>query len=127
MLALSSQDRSFVKTGQRTEERRNRPGAGQPILTASGEVIPVKWIGVQTVSTWFGPAERLLPVRVAAGALGNGLPRRDFYRQRFAEFDALYGDAPEMTELTYPHAMSVRQVPPRLKARLGIPAKRLAA
>jgi len=36
--------------------------------------VPVKWIGRQTVSTRFGPAERLMPVRFAAGSLGDGLP-----------------------------------------------------
>ena len=34
--------------------------------------VPVKWIGRQTVSTLFGPAERLMPVRFAAGSLGGG-------------------------------------------------------
>lgn len=34
--------------------------------------VPVKWIGRQTVSTRFGPAERLMPVRFAAGSLGGG-------------------------------------------------------
>ena len=34
--------------------------------------IPVKWVGRKTVSTRFGPAERLMPVRFAAGSLGGG-------------------------------------------------------
>ena len=34
--------------------------------------VSVKWIGRQTVSTLFGPAERLMPVRFAAGSLGGG-------------------------------------------------------
>ena len=38
---------------------------------------PVKWIGRQTVSTLFGPAERLMPVRFEAGSLGDGLPNAD--------------------------------------------------
>lgn len=50
---------------------------GDEILTGDGRVVPVKWIGRQTVSTRFGPAERLMPVRILAGALGDGLPRRD--------------------------------------------------
>ena len=33
---------------------------------------PVKWIGRQTISTRFGPAERLMPVRFSAGSLGWG-------------------------------------------------------
>lgn len=50
---------------------------GQPILTADGRTVPVKWIGRQSFSTSFGLAERLAPVRVTAGALGRGLPERD--------------------------------------------------
>ena len=34
--------------------------------------VPVKWIGRQTVSTLFGPVDRLMPVRFAAGSLGGG-------------------------------------------------------
>ena len=36
--------------------------------------VSVKWIGWQTVSTLFGTAERLMPVRFAAGSLGGGNP-----------------------------------------------------
>lgn len=39
--------------------------------------MPAKWIGRQTVSTRFDPADRLRPVRMSAGALGNGIPLRD--------------------------------------------------
>ena len=42
--------------------------------------VPVKWIGRQTISTHFGPAERLMPVRFAVGSLGGGqtlLPHSD--------------------------------------------------
>ena len=50
---------------------------GDLIATNEGRAVPVKWIGRQTISTRFGPAERLRPVRVRAGALGDGLPNRD--------------------------------------------------
>ena len=159
---------------------------GDPVMTAEGRLVPVKWIGRQTVSTRFGPAERLSPVRLGAGALGDGLPhepltvtadhgmlidgvichagalvngttithvplaemgetytvyhvetedhevilangapaetfidnvsRRAF--DNFAEFDALYGNVPEMLELPYPRAMSARQVPAGIRKRL---------
>ena len=46
---------------------------GQPILTADGRAVAVKWVGRQTVSTCLGAA----PVRLGAGALGGGLPLRD--------------------------------------------------
>ena len=54
-----------------------RLAIGEPVLTAEGAPVPVKWIGCQTVSTFFGPAERLMPVRISAGALGNDLPHSD--------------------------------------------------
>jgi hypothetical protein len=160
---------------------------GDDVLTSEGRSVPVKWIGRQTVSTRFGPAERLMPVRFAAGSLGEGLPHADLtvtadhgmlvdgvichagalvngttitrvppeemgetytvYHveteeheiilangapaetfidnvsrrvfDNFAEFETLYGDVPEMEELSYPRAMSARQVPARIAARLN--------
>lgn len=160
--------------------------SGELILASCGKTIEIKWIGRQTVSTRFGPAERLMPVRFAAGALGEGVPSADLtvtadhgmlvdgvichagalvngttitrvplaemgetyvvYHieteeheiilangasaetfidnvsrrvfDNFAEFEALYGDVPEMAELPYPRAMSARQVPERIRAKL---------
>lgn len=168
---------------------------GDSVLTAEGRVVPVKWIGRQTVYTRFGPAERMMPVRFTAGSLGDGLPhsdltvtadhgmlvdgvichagalvngttitrvpltemgetytvyhietdaheiilangapaetfidngsRRSF--DNFAEFESLYGDVPEMNELPYPRAMSARQVPARIRARLQGGARKAIA
>ncbi|WP_428928019.1 Hint domain-containing protein [Marinibacterium sp. SX1] len=160
---------------------------GDVIRTAEGRDVAVKWVGRQTVATRFGAAERLLPVRFAAGSLGNGLPLADLtvtadhgmlvdgvichagalvngttiaqvpmaelgadytvYHveteaheiilangataesfidnvsrkvfDNYAEFEALYGDAPEMVELPLPRALSARQVPASIKARLA--------
>ena len=160
---------------------------GCEISTAEGGCVSVKWIGRQTVSTRFGPAERLMPVRFAAGSLGEGLPHTDLtvtadhgmlvdgvichagalvngttitrvplaemgetytvYHvetvahevilangapaetfidnvsrrafDNYAEFEALYGDVPEMQELPFPRAMSARQVPTAIQARLS--------
>jgi len=160
---------------------------GDTVETAAGRPVRVKWIGRQTVSTRFGPAERLMPVRFAAGSLGDGLPHTDLtvtadhgmlvdgvichagalvngtaitrvplsemgesftvYHieteaheiilangapaetfidnvsrrvfDNFAEFEALYGDVPEMEELPYPRAMSARQVPAVIRRKLG--------
>ncbi|WP_420397608.1 Hint domain-containing protein [Nioella sp.] len=160
---------------------------GDEIMSVDGRAVKVKWIGYQTVSTRFGPAERLMPVRFAAGSLGDGLPTADLtvtadhgmfidgvichagalvngttitqvpleemgetytvYHieteeheiilangapaetfidnvsrrafDNFAEFDALYGDVPEMEELPYPRAMSARQVPGAIRRKLG--------
>jgi hypothetical protein len=159
---------------------------GDRVVTLDGREANVKWIGRQTISTRFGPAERLMPVRFAAGSLGDGLPHADLtvtadhgmlvdgvichagalvngttitrvpldemgetytvYHieteeheiilangapaetfidnvsrrtfDNYAEFEALYGDVPEMEELPYPRAMSARQVPERIKAKL---------
>jgi len=160
---------------------------GTLVRTTEGRAVPVKWIGRQTVLPLFGPAERLMPVRFAAGSLGDGLPHTDLtvtadhgmlvdgvichagalvngttitrvplaemgesytvYHieteaheiilangapaetfidnvsrrvfDNYAEFDALYGEVPEMVELDYPRAMSARQVPVRIRALLA--------
>lgn len=49
---------------------------GDAVLTATGDVRPVRWIGRQTVVTVFADDLRSLPVRIAAGGLGDGLPCR---------------------------------------------------
>lgn len=49
---------------------------GQVLCTPTGTT-EVLWLGVQTVSPRFNPADRLRPVEVRAGALGNGLPMRN--------------------------------------------------
>ncbi|MEY8838434.1 Hint domain-containing protein, partial [Cribrihabitans sp. XS_ASV171] len=50
---------------------------GDLILTAGGRAVPVRFVGRQRVLTAFGLAKRSLPVRIRAGALGDGLPKRD--------------------------------------------------
>ncbi len=49
---------------------------GDRVLTTEGETT-VKWVGRRTVHKLFTPAEKFAPVRVTAGALGNGLPHTD--------------------------------------------------
>ncbi len=61
-------------TGERLVEGLR---AGDEVLTAEGMVAKVRWIGRQTFSRHFGDPARTLPVRIRAGALGDGLPRRD--------------------------------------------------
>ncbi|WP_127562709.1 Hint domain-containing protein [Nioella ostreopsis] len=58
--------------------------------------------------------------------LANGAPAETFIDNvsrrafdNYAEFEALYGDVPEMEELPYPRAMSARQVPGRIVAKLA--------
>lgn len=53
-----------------------RLGIGDAILTANGRVVPVRWIGRQTLSKLFA-GDRARPVLIRAGALGDGLPHAD--------------------------------------------------
>jgi len=50
---------------------------GDLVMTADGRAVAVLWLGQQTASTVFGMPETGMPVRIAAGALGGGLPVRD--------------------------------------------------
>lgn len=49
---------------------------GDLVLTADRRSVPVTWIGRQTLVTFFLPEARSL-VRIAAGALGEGMPSRE--------------------------------------------------
>ena len=50
--------------------------AGDMVLTTNGP-LPVRWVGMSHVSTRFADPLRVLPIRITAGALGEGLPMRD--------------------------------------------------
>ena len=51
---------------------------GQSVLTASGKTAPVVWVGRRRIDCHRHPApERVLPVRIRAGAFGPRLPQRD--------------------------------------------------
>ena len=60
------------------ERRVEALGVGDMIVTGSGALRPVRWLGRRSYAGRFlrGRAH-LLPVRIRAGALGGGLPRRD--------------------------------------------------
>ena len=49
---------------------------GDPVLTLDGRAVPVKWLGYQTLYR-FRHGPHMQPVRIRAGALGNGLPHSD--------------------------------------------------
>ncbi len=50
---------------------------GDLVLTADGRALTVSWLGRQTVSTIFGDKQRVLPIRIKAGALDENVPSRD--------------------------------------------------
>jgi hypothetical protein len=50
---------------------------GDLVLTADGRAMRVNWLGRQTVSLVFASKLRALPIRIKAGALGEGAPARD--------------------------------------------------
>jgi hypothetical protein len=50
---------------------------GDLVLTADGDARPVRFVGRQTFATLFADPRRTRPIRIAAGALGDGLPVRD--------------------------------------------------
>ena len=50
---------------------------GSLITAVDGRPLRVMWVGRKTLFTRFAPSDRLRPVRFAAGALGEGLPRYD--------------------------------------------------
>ncbi|MDQ1080816.1 Hint domain-containing protein [Pseudoroseomonas cervicalis] len=50
---------------------------GDAVRTAEGAVRPVRWIGRQRIVPLFADRLRAWPVRIQAGALGEGLPARD--------------------------------------------------
>ncbi len=50
------------------------------VTTLSGETKPIKWIGHRRLDLTKHPRpEEVWPVRVAAGAFGEDLPRRDLW------------------------------------------------
>lgn len=55
-------------------------GEGEVLVTASGERVPLVWLGRRTIDT-AKAANRLqfLPVRVKAGAFAENVPHRDLY------------------------------------------------
>ena len=52
---------------------------GDEVLNSDKKAVKVKWIGRQTINPIFAKLEKSMPVRIAAGALGNDLPTTDLY------------------------------------------------
>lgn len=53
--------------------------SGDVVLTQDGRTVAIEWVGQQTLSRLFTPAEQLNPVCLAVGSLGHGVPHRDLY------------------------------------------------
>lgn len=53
--------------------------SGDLVLTPDGRAIPVRWVGVTTVSTAFVDPARVMPIRIQASALAENVPSRDLY------------------------------------------------
>jgi hypothetical protein len=63
-------------TGERAVETLE---VGDTVLTADGATRTVRWLGRQSVLSRFANPVRNYPIRIAAGALGARLPRRDLF------------------------------------------------
>jgi hypothetical protein len=50
---------------------------GDQVLTIDGHILPVRWIGRNTVSARLADPLRAMPIRISAGALSDGIPQRD--------------------------------------------------
>jgi hypothetical protein len=81
---------------------------GDLLNTADGRTVPVKWVGRQVVSTRFGPAERLMPVQINAGALDKGKPATDL---TITSDHALFLDGVLVHAGAIANGFSIRQLP----------------
>ncbi len=50
---------------------------GDLVLTADGQCVPIRWIGLRSVVSRFVDPQRGYPIRIHAGALANNIPARD--------------------------------------------------
>ena len=52
---------------------------GDKVLTQDGRAVDIKWMGYQAINALFAKKHDSMPIRIAAGALGDDLPKNDLY------------------------------------------------
>jgi hypothetical protein len=52
---------------------------GDKVLTQDGRSVDIKWMGYQAINALFAKKHDAMPIRIAAGALGDDLPKNDLY------------------------------------------------
>jgi len=89
---------------------------GDLVLTADGRAVPVQWMGVQTLRRGFAHEGRA-PIRISAGALGHGLPRRDLVvtADHGMILDGLIVNAGVLVNGTTINAVPRHALPPRYR------------
>ncbi len=85
--------------------------AGDMVMTASGVLRPIRWIGRREHAERFALRNRALwPVVIEAGALGDEMPRRDLL---VSPSHAMYLDGVLIPALALANGTTIRQVQPR--------------
>jgi hypothetical protein len=82
---------------------------GDLVLTSDSRAVPVRWVGRQTLSTFFGMPEGRRPVCIAAGALGDNLPVDDL---RLTTDHALLIDDVLVQAGALVNGSTIRRIPP---------------
>jgi hypothetical protein len=52
---------------------------GDKVLTQDGRVVDIQWVGYQAINAFFAKKHDSMPIKIAAGALGDDLPKNDLY------------------------------------------------
>ena len=123
---------------------------GDRVLTISGIIAAISWIGRRTVAARFSDPARAWRVRIASHALAENMPSRDLRLSpdhavlldgilvqagavdrlgfdNWDEYESLYPDGKAIVELSYPRARGYRQVPRAIRLRLAARAVALTS